>query len=107
MSRNAALRRFAMLAWFGVFVAVPAWSAPGHHVTLNWKASVSPVKGYLVYRATSPKGPYTRITSDPVTATTYTDNSVAEGVTYFYQVTAISNKGAESVPTAQTKATVP
>jgi hypothetical protein len=63
---------------------------PQHSVTLTWAASTtSGVTGYNVYRSTTNGGPYTQLTSTPVTGTTYTDTSVAPLTTYYYVVTAL------------------
>lgn len=59
-------------------------------VSLNWTASADVVTGYHIYRALSQDGPYTRLTSNPVNATSYTDNSPILD-TLYYQVRAIKN----------------
>jgi fibronectin type 3 domain-containing protein len=62
-----------------------------HDVTLNWNASMSPgVMGYNVYRRIASGGPYTKVNSSVVTVTTYNDNTVQPGQTYFYVVTTIN-----------------
>jgi len=49
-------------------------TASGNGVALAWTASAdAPVGGYLVYRAPSIFGEFTRLTDAPVTGTTYTD----------------------------------
>jgi len=54
-------------------------------ITLAWNASSEPaLQGYHVYRAPTPAGPFTRLTEDPLTATTYTDATVTAGQTYTY-----------------------
>ncbi len=54
-------------------------------ITLSWNASSEPaLQGYHVYRAPTPAGPFTRLTEDPLAATTYTDSSVTAGQTYTY-----------------------
>lgn len=66
-------------------------SAPScHTVNLSWTPSAEAVDGYHVYRALSQDGPYTRLTTTPVTATTYADNNPPLD-TLFYQVRAIKN----------------
>ena len=40
---------------------------------LGWIASATPVAGYHVYRASSPNGPFTRLTTTPVAGTVFTD----------------------------------
>lgn len=57
-------------------------------VLLSWTASSESVLGYLVYRSDAQDGPYTRLTTMPITATTYTDNSPTIG-TWYYQVRAV------------------
>lgn len=58
---------------------------------LTWQAGLPPVAtepqviGYHVYRAPTVDGPYIRITSTPVAATTYTDTTVSSGQ-YAYMV---------------------
>ncbi len=47
---------------------------------LTWKASPDPgVIGYHVYRAPSAGAPFARLTSSPVTGTTYTDATITTG----------------------------
>jgi len=61
----------------------------GGGVTLRWTASSdSSIVGYHVYRASSQKGSYTRLTSSPVNATSYTDGGVSSG-TYYYMLRAV------------------
>ncbi|MDB6026835.1 MAG: hypothetical protein JWM68_3058 [Verrucomicrobiales bacterium] len=68
--------------------------APPANVTLNgntvsWTGSSdSTVQGYHVYRATSATGPFTRVTSSPVTSTSFNDSTATAG-TYTYMVRAI------------------
>jgi hypothetical protein len=54
-------------------------SASAGVVTLNWSASPDSVAGYHIYRATSPAGPYTRLTSSLVSGTSFQDNSAPAG----------------------------
>jgi fibronectin type 3 domain-containing protein len=65
------------------------------------------VVGYNVYRSTVSGGPYTLLTSTPVPGTTYTDNAVQAGVTYFYVVTAVDANGNESAFSNEAPVTVP
>lgn len=60
---------------------------------LSWNPSPDEVLGYYVYRAGSFEGPYTRLTPNPVTGTSFSD-APPEGVS-FYQVRALK---LESVP---------
>jgi hypothetical protein len=66
----------------------------GGNPSLSWVASVAPpagepqVIGYHIYRAANTNGPFARITSTPVTGTTYVDSSVNSG-TWIYQVKAV------------------
>jgi hypothetical protein len=82
--------------------------AVAHSVSLSWTASTSTVVGYNVYRSTISGGPYTLITtSSPTPGTTYTDNGVQAGVTYFYVVTAVDSNGNESAFSNEASVTVP
>jgi fibronectin type 3 domain-containing protein len=85
----------------------PPSSPHPHSVDLKWKASVSRVVGYNVYRSETDGGPYIKLTSAPVQATNYTDSSVQSGHIYFYAVTAVDSKGKESIHSSQAKASIP
>jgi len=80
---------------------------PAHSVLLAWTASTSSgVTGHNVYRGTTRGGPYTKQSSSLVTGTTWTDNAVSTGQTYYYVVTAVSASG-ESGYSNETSATLP
>lgn len=75
--------------------AVAATSSDGE-VTLNWAASTEDgVVGYHIYRATSVTGPFTRLTDEPVTTTSYTDPEAPPGSSLTYLVKSLK---LESVP---------
>jgi len=78
-----------------------------HSVTLGWNADTSAVAGYRVYRSTASGGPYTVLTSSPLTATSYVDLAVQSGKTYFYVATAVDSAGAESPYAPEISATIP
>ncbi len=70
-----------------LFTVAPASALSGTagagQVTLTWSASTdASVSGYHVYRAASAAGPFTRLTSSPIGATTFTDASATSGATY-------------------------
>jgi fibronectin type 3 domain-containing protein len=66
-----------------------AGTAPLQHmVNLTWD-SVSTVVGYNVYRGSQSAGPYAKVNSSLDASTTYTDNSVQVGQTYYYVTTAV------------------
>ncbi|MCZ2835966.1 pectinesterase family protein [Modestobacter sp. VKM Ac-2985] len=70
--------------------------APGA-VTLDWADNAeSDAAGYVVYRALTEAGSYARLTSSPITASTYLDNTVPVGSTGWYRVTAVDVTGNES-----------
>ena len=77
-------------------------------VSLSWSASVSPnVKGYYVYRAEISGGPYAQLTAWPVYATSYADDTVAFGETYYYVTTAVDINDIESAYSNEAAAVVP
>jgi hypothetical protein len=55
---------------------------------LTWSGSSDPVVGYHVYRSASAAGPFARLTSSPIAATTYSDTGASAG-TYTYMVRAV------------------
>jgi hypothetical protein len=76
-----------------------------HDVILSWTASVtSGVAGYDVYRGTTSGGEsLTPLNSTPVTGTTFSDENVTAGLTYYYVVTAVA-AGEVSQSTASNEA---
>jgi hypothetical protein len=78
-----------------------------HSVDLSWTASTSVVSGYNVYRGTQSGGPYTKLNVALVGGTTFTDNTVVAGNTYFYVVTAVDNLNHESPFSNEAKAVIP
>ena len=56
--------------------------------------------GYNVYRSASANGTYSKINSTLDLNTIYTDGTVASGATYYYEATALSSSGQESVPSS-------
>src|SRR3989442_1093601 len=75
--------------------------------TLSWNPSPSAAVSYNVYRGTQSGGSYQKLNSSPVSTTTYTDNSVLAGQTYFYVVTAVDSRNVERVHSNEVSATIP
>jgi fibronectin type 3 domain-containing protein len=83
-------------------------AAPVHTVVLNWNASSSQdVIGYNVYRRTGSTGSYAQINSVLDAATTYTDTSVTDGQTYYYETTAVNSSNEESAPSTPLEVSIP
>ena len=78
-----------------------------HSVTLTWTASTSTVSGYNVYRSTVSGGPYTKLNSSVIAATTYVDSTVQASTSYFYVVTSVDSSNVESANSAEVSVTVP
>lgn len=77
-------------------------SAGNLEVMLNWSAS-SGAASYNLKRGMVTGGPYALVASG-ITATSYTDNGVINGTTYYYVVTGV-NGGGESPNSNQASAT--
>ncbi len=80
-------------------------TSPGKKkIALSWTQSTSPgVTTNKVYRATVNGGPYTLIASVPAT-TSYQNNGLSSGTTYYYRVTAVNGGGLESSQSNQASA---
>lgn len=92
----------AQIALSGTGVA-----AVQHSATLSWADGDSTVTGYNVYRSTVTGGPYTKLDSALVAATTSTDTAVQAGQTYYYVVTSVDTEGVESAYSSEASATIP
>ena len=78
-----------------------------HVVGLLWDPSISVVDGYNIYRSTVSGGPYTKINATLVPQTTFADDTVQAGVTYFYVVVAVDAGGVRSQDSNETQASIP
>jgi centrosomal CEP192-like protein len=76
-------------------------------VTLNWTPSTSSYAGFNVYRGALSGGPYTKVNSALISATSFSDSSVSSGQTYYYVATEVDSTGAESVYSSEVIATIP
>ncbi len=76
-------------------------------VLLSWSPSVSAVIGYNTYTSQQSGGPYTKLTSSPVAATSYTDTAVQPGLTYYFVVTAVDSSNVESAYSSEVSALIP
>jgi hypothetical protein len=82
-------------------------AAVSHSVALTWSPSASSVIGYNAYSSQQSGGPYTKMTSTPDAATSYTDSSVQAGQTYFFVVTSVDSSNVESAFSAEVSALIP
>jgi uncharacterized protein YjdB len=77
-------------------------------VALAWTGSISSgISGYNAYRATVSGGPYTLVNSGLIANTSYIDQTVQSGVTYYYVTTAVDSLGDESAYSNEAVASVP
>jgi hypothetical protein len=68
------------------------------------------VAGYLIYRSTDPELPkdnWTKLTPNPLTRTTFTDEAVDSGKRYYYYVVAVDAAGNISAPSDVESETAP
>ena len=73
---------------------------------LDWNDNVeSDVAGYHVHRATTSGGPYTQLTSSPVTSSQYTDSGLTNSQAYYYVITAMDTSNNESSLSLETVVT--
>ena len=63
--------------------------------------------GYNVYRRTGATGSYGQINTVLDATTEYTDASVADGQTYYYETTAVNSNDEESARSNSVQAVIP
>ena len=74
-------------------------------VSLSWSINSDPdINGYNVYRSAISGGTYTKLNSSLLKNTAYTDNSVSNGTTYYYVVTAADTSSNESANSSEVSA---
>lgn len=75
-------------------------TAGNYSVTLDWADSTDPnLVGYNVYRALTQTGPYglaQRVNTSTVTVSSYLDQGLESGTTYYFVVRALNNAAQES-----------
>lgn len=84
-----------------------AGTATAPYISLSWSPSTSQVSGYNIYRGTSTSGPFARLNSTLNKGTSYVDNSIGVGATYFYATTAVNSSGQESTYSNLAEVNVP
>lgn len=67
-------------------------------VILHWDPDASPVSGYNVSRGLNSGGPFTKLNSGLISTLGYCDLAVSDGLTYYYQVTAVNSSSQTSAP---------
>jgi hypothetical protein len=80
---------------------------PVHSVDLSWGPSPSVVVGYNVFRGTKSGGPYTKINPVLNAGSSYTDNAIQAGLTYYYVTTSVDASGMESGYSNEVQALIP
>jgi fibronectin type 3 domain-containing protein len=85
-------------------------ASPGR-ISLFWPANPeADVAGYTIYRSADPnlpKGSWTKLTLTLYLRTTFTDENVEAGKTYYYYITATDTSGNASPPSEVVSETVP
>ena len=81
-------------------------AATQHTVDLTWNSSSGAV-GYNIYRGMANGGPYTMINSSLDGSTSYVDNTVVSGQTYYYVATAVNSEAQESGYSNVAQAVIP
>jgi fibronectin type 3 domain-containing protein len=88
----------------------PPGVAPGR-IALFWTANPEPdIAGYFLYRSTDPnlaKDKWTKLTAALYAKTTFTDENVETGKTYYYYVVAVDTAGNVGPPSEVVSETVP
>jgi chitodextrinase len=73
----------------------------GVNVRVRWSANSEPdLAGYFVYRALAAGGPFTRLTSSSIAATSYLDAPAPDTLSAWYAVSAVDASGNESARSA-------
>jgi glycosidase len=72
-------------------------SGDAGQVTLAWDAADG-AAGYMVYRSPVANGGFEPITGEPITDTTYIDDTVTNGFVYYYAVASVSDNGLYGEP---------
>ena len=84
--------------------ANPVASSSGLGNILSWtKNPEGNLSGYNIYRSTSSGGPFTKLNSNLVTGTTYTDSGALVGTQYFYNIVPVDYHGTEGTAATVSK----
>jgi len=83
--------------------------APGRLSLFFAPNAESDIAGYLIYRSSDPNlpKPWTLLTSTLLTRTTFTDENVDPGKTYYYYIVAVDTSGNKSEPSEVRSDTAP
>ena len=71
-------------------------------IFLDWNDNIErDLKGYNIYRSTTPKGEYKKLNTESLIKSKYKDKTIIKEQTYYYHVTAIDYSGKESKPSEE------
>ena len=85
----------------------PSAPAKFHSVTITWKASVSKVSSYRVYRGDGPDALPGLLAAVDADTTQYVDRGAEAGHTYYYAVKSVGADGTESLFSDKIAAKIP
>ncbi len=72
-------------------------------VYINWQQGGSNIKGYNIYRTTTPHTNYKKLNSSPITVNSFSDTGLDTTSRYFYILKAISQSGEKSNSSIEVK----
>ena len=106
-SRNESDRSTALQPQLAALTPTGLVATAGNgEVELDWNAVDDPdVAGYHVERLSADAGTWTRLTTDPLSDSAWTDTDVVNDTSYTYRVIAIDTAGRQSGPSATADAT--
>ncbi len=84
-----------------------ATANPQGTITLNWTSTGGAVDSYGIERSSNESGPYLYIGATAAGVTTFDDESVQPGMTYWYEVYAITATGPQGTSSPATATTPP
>jgi Putative Ig domain len=80
---------------------------PAYVVKLTWNDSTSSnISGYNIYRSPN-QSTWEKLNTSLISSTTYSDDTVASGNTYYYAATAVNTAGVESAKSTIAEAVIP
>jgi cellulose 1,4-beta-cellobiosidase len=101
-------RSFLVAAFILSLPSLARAQTPGSRsISLSWQPSVN-ATGYNIYKSQSAcaGATFAKITPTPITAVTFTETGMADGVTRCYYITAVNATG-ESTPSGTIQVTTP
>jgi fibronectin type 3 domain-containing protein len=102
--------KYGIIPFILLLLAIAVWPQNQHYIQVTWNAytqGTDAATNINVYRSSIAGGPYTKLSSVPVSSVSYNDTTCPITTVCYYVMTAVDASGFESSYSTEVSATMP